>query len=111
MSKTNWWLVMASTGIVALIVILFLLPVRLSSVRDFGQWDRNDPCAMVSHPDDAGPSWHFMLRREIPTSLDSAMPVTAKHSNALSIGFADAAVRNLRGCDGYQRRPSDPAVD
>jgi hypothetical protein len=37
MSKVNWWLVMAGTGIVALIVILFLLPIRLSSARDFGQ--------------------------------------------------------------------------
>jgi hypothetical protein len=43
MSKVNWWLVMASTGIVALIIVLFLLPVRLSSARDFGQWDRSDP--------------------------------------------------------------------
>jgi hypothetical protein len=32
MSKINWWLVTASTSIVALIVILFLLPVRLSQL-------------------------------------------------------------------------------
>jgi hypothetical protein len=43
MSKVNWWLVMAGTGIVALIVILFLLPIRLSSARDFVQLDRSDP--------------------------------------------------------------------
>ena len=48
MSKVNWWLVAASTGIVALIIVLFLLPVRLSAARDFGQWNRSDPlCAMA----------------------------------------------------------------
>jgi len=86
MSKVNWWLVMAGTGIVALIVILFLLPIRLSSARDFGQWDCSDP-------------------------PDSPMPVMAKNSNALSIGFTHAAVRNLRDCDENQRRPSKAALD
>jgi len=111
MSKVNWWLVMASTGIVALIIILFLLPVRLSSARSLGQWDRSDPFVR----------WYRTLMmptilafhavaRKIPTSPDSPMPVTAKNSNALSIGFTYAAVGNLRDCDGYQRRPSDAAV-
>jgi hypothetical protein len=92
MSKIIWWLVMASSGIVALIIILFLLPVRLSSARDFGQWDRNDACTMVSSA------------REIPTSPDSPMPVTAKNSNALSIAF----VRRFGICEIVMNVKDDP---